>query len=173
MKDRLGQFLYRQRRRAVWPYLQGRLLDVGCGLNALAREYGNGVGVDVYDWGDVDFVVEDSSRLPFADAGFDTITCLAALNHIPNRVEVLAEMFRLLKPDGRLLVTMIPPGISAVWHKLRSPWDEDQKQRGIRAGEVYGITDRQMKRLIETAGFRLEKRVFFLCGFNRLYIARR
>ena len=89
MKDRFGQFLYRKRRCIVRPYICGRLLDVGCGLNRLVREYGNGVGVDVYDWGDVDLLVDDTSCLSFPDMSFDTITCLAALNHIPKILQPL------------------------------------------------------------------------------------
>jgi ubiquinone/menaquinone biosynthesis C-methylase UbiE len=35
--------------------------------------------------GSVDYVVENSAKLPFDDASFDTVTIIAALNHIPNR----------------------------------------------------------------------------------------
>ncbi len=42
----------------VLKHVRGRLLDIGCGKNRLARAYrekgGDGIGVDVYDWGNVD-----------------------------------------------------------------------------------------------------------------------
>ena len=75
MKDRLGQWLLRQRIRAVMPSIRGRLLDLGCGTNQLVGAYpGDGVGVDVHQWGGVDCVVDDSSDLPFDDGSFDTVT---------------------------------------------------------------------------------------------------
>src|SRR3954469_15771210 len=71
-------------------FVRGRLLDVGCGRNHLVRRYqGFGVGVDVFDWSQGALILRDSSRLPFRDGTFDTVTVLAALNHIPNRVDVL------------------------------------------------------------------------------------
>jgi 2-polyprenyl-3-methyl-5-hydroxy-6-metoxy-1,4-benzoquinol methylase len=52
------------------------------------------------------FQVADASvRLPFPDTSFDAITCIDAINHLPNRVHVIAECARLLKPGGRLLFT--------------------------------------------------------------------
>lgn len=50
-------------------------------------------------------VVNASGPLPFPDACFDAITCVDAINHIPNRPSVIAEWARLLKPGGRLLFT--------------------------------------------------------------------
>jgi len=50
-------------------------------------------------------VVNASEPLPFPDARFDAITCVDAINHIPNRPLVLAQWARLLKPGGRLLFT--------------------------------------------------------------------
>jgi SAM-dependent methyltransferase len=53
-----------------------------------------------------DFRVADAAeRLPFADGSFDAITCIDAINHLPNRPRVIAEWARLLKPGGRLLFT--------------------------------------------------------------------
>jgi hypothetical protein len=78
-----------ERLNAVFPYLHGRVLDVGAGTNTLVNRYGSGVGVDVHDWGNGVMVVEDTSRLPFEDASFDTITFIACLNHIPYREAAL------------------------------------------------------------------------------------
>ena len=58
MRDRIGRFVIAWRTRVVLPHIRGRLLDVGCGLNELVKAYtGEGTGVDVYQWGDVDLVV--------------------------------------------------------------------------------------------------------------------
>jgi SAM-dependent methyltransferase len=43
--------------------------------------------------------------LPFQDETFDAIVCIDAINHLPNRLRVLAEWRRVLQPNGRLLFT--------------------------------------------------------------------
>ena len=172
MNDRLGQFLLRWRVRTVLPHVRGRLLDIGCGSNTVARHHGqNSLGVDVHQWGNVDLVVPDTSRLPFESGSFDAVTILAALNHIPNRGDVLKEAHRLLRPGGRIILTMIPPTISRVWHFLRRPWDADQTERGMKQGEVWGLTPAAVRNLLADAGFvvRLEKR--FMLGINRMTLA--
>jgi 2-polyprenyl-3-methyl-5-hydroxy-6-metoxy-1,4-benzoquinol methylase len=50
-------------------------------------------------------VADATATLPFSDANFDAITCVDAINHLPNRPSVIAEWARLLKPGGRLLFT--------------------------------------------------------------------
>ena len=172
MEDRLGRFLMRKRIAAVLPHVRGRLLDVGCGTNELVKAYsGDGVGVDVYPWEEVDLVVDDASDLPYDDASFDCGTIVAALNHIPNRRQVLREVERVLRPEGRIIVTMIPPGISRVWHFLRRPWDADQRKRGMVEGEVYGLTRREVEGLLTEAGFEKEHESTFMLGLNRVVVA--
>ncbi len=164
--------MMRWRIRVVLPHIRGRLLDIGCGLNHLTRSYdGEGIGVDVYQWGDVDLVVQDAVALPFPDGTFDTVTIIAALNHIPNRADALREARRVLRDNGRIIVTMIPPVTAGMWHTLRKPSDADQRERGMKGGEVYGLTAREVRRLFEESGFRLLHEQRFMLGFNRLTVA--
>jgi ubiquinone/menaquinone biosynthesis C-methylase UbiE len=44
-------------------------------------------------------------RIPFDDATFDAALCIDAANHFPDRLHVLKEWTRLLKPGGRVLFT--------------------------------------------------------------------
>jgi SAM-dependent methyltransferase len=44
-------------------------------------------------------------RLSFPDGSFDAITCVDAINHLPDRVATLREWTRLLRPGGRLVFT--------------------------------------------------------------------
>ena len=46
-----------------------------------------------------------AEQLSFGDASFDAITCIDAINHLPDRPRVLEEWCRVLKPGGRLLFT--------------------------------------------------------------------
>jgi SAM-dependent methyltransferase len=53
-----------------------------------------------------EFCVADAAgQLPFPDVRFDAITCIDAINHLPDRLRVISEWARLLKPGGRLLFT--------------------------------------------------------------------
>jgi ubiquinone/menaquinone biosynthesis C-methylase UbiE len=173
MRDILGKCLVNLRVKNVLPYLKGDLLDIGCGTNELVRRYGKGTGVDVYQWGDVNLVVEDTANLPYEEESFDTVTIIAALNHIPNREGVLKEANRLLRKDGIIVITMIPPTISRVWHFLRRPWDADQKERGMVLGEVFGFKQDEVRRMIENAGFKIVLEKPFMLNINKITVAKK
>jgi len=170
MNDFLGKQLEKWRIHVVFPLVQGKLLDIGCGNNRLVRKYGNGIGVDVFNWGDIDLLVSDTSELPFKDEEFDTVTIVAALNHIPNRYAVLKECSRILKRGGQCIITMLPPLLSKVWHRLRGTLDADQRKRGMREGEVYGLTKGEIIDLLSKNGFILIKYSRFMLGINSLFL---
>jgi SAM-dependent methyltransferase len=46
-----------------------------------------------------------AARLPLEDASVDVVTCFDAINHLPERLRVLIEWRRVLRPGGRLLIT--------------------------------------------------------------------
>ena len=102
------------------------LLDIACGsggpaLRIAERTGCSVVGIDVHEQAiatanslaaqrglaeHAQFQVADATtQLTFPDAGFDAITCIDAINHLPNRPSVIADWARLLKPGGRLLFT--------------------------------------------------------------------
>ena len=163
-----------ERIEACLPYCTGPLLDVGCGFNELVRRHGDGVGVDVYPWPEIDILC-DTRRLPFRDASFDTTALLAVLNHIPpqNREAVLKEVHRALRPAGRLLVTMLDPITGRIIHRLRFRQDPDQHERGMLEEEDYGLWDSEVRGLLEESGFRVERRGRFVFGLNNLSVATR
>lgn len=159
-----------ERLRAVWPQLQGRVLDIGAGTNTLARLYGpTALGVDVHDGGGGAQVVPDTRHLPFPDQAFDTVTFVACLNHIPYREAVLREAWRVLRPGGNLVATMIGRLVGAVGHRIW--WYSEEKSRGMVAGETWGLNVAEMVALLEGARFRLRLHERFLYGLNHLYVA--
>ena len=174
MKDKLGQYLLNWRVKIILPHIEGYYLDLGCGTNEITKAYsGKGIGVDVYPWEGVNQVVEDTSKLPFDDKTFDTISIIAALNHIPNRGEVVKEINRILKDDGKLIITMIPPRFSRVWHFLRKPWDADQYERGMIEGEVYGLSIKEIKNILSETGFEIMFKKKFMFGINNLLLIKK
>lgn len=66
---------------------------------------------------------------------------------------------------------MIPPGLSAIWHRVIHPWDPDQHGRDLHEGEVWGISNDEMHDLFKRHGFRVERRERFVFWLNNLYVA--
>lgn len=48
----------------------------------------------------------DGCYLPFADESFDCVICAELLEHIRNPIDVLKEVYRVLRPGGTLLLTV-------------------------------------------------------------------
>jgi SAM-dependent methyltransferase len=92
------------------------VLDLGCGAGDsvdLFRSLEPGVRwtgadlerspeVDRRTRSDADFVSFDGERLPFADASFDLVFCKQVLEHVRRPPPLLAEVARVLRPDGWL-----------------------------------------------------------------------
>jgi SAM-dependent methyltransferase len=159
------------RHRVVLPFVRGRLLDLACGYNNLSRAHGFGLGVDVFPWEGIDIRIGDAAQLPFRDGSFDTVSVVAALNHIPNREAALLAVMRVLRPGGIFLATMIGPRTGRLAHLF---FRQDEARRGgMRRGEVDGISPSAMRALLQQAGLKLVREVPFQLGLNRLYVARK
>tara|TARA_R110002095_G_scaffold206996_1_gene191508 strand:+ start:3240 stop:4061 length:822 start_codon:yes stop_codon:yes gene_type:complete len=97
-----------------------RLLDVACGTGLVAREAksrlgdtGAVTGLDCNDGmlavaarlaPDIDWKSGVAEDIPFADARFAVVTCQFALMFFDDREKALQEMWRVLRPGGRLVV---------------------------------------------------------------------
>lgn len=150
---------------------QGRLLDIGCGANNFVKSYGNGVGVDVAAWKGCDVVIKDAAKLPFKAKEFDTVSYLACLNHIPNRDDSVKDAARVLKKNGRIIVTMITPRMGAFIHWWRFRNDPDHQERHIdHAHELMGMSSQHVTNILESAGFTNVRRKRFVFGMNNIYI---
>jgi len=74
-------------------------LDLSVGMLRAGRQQGG-------SWpGRVQWLRAPADRLPFGDAAFDAVTCLEALEFMPDARAVLAECVRVLRPGGLLLTT--------------------------------------------------------------------
>ncbi len=74
----------------------------------------------------------------------------------------------MLKSDGRLILTNLTPVISTIWHKF-AYWDQDQHQRGMKEGEVYGLSRSDIERMLSQAGFAIAEKRRFSWGLNTIY----
>lgn len=159
-KDVIGSVLSRWRTEKVSNFVKGRtLVDLACGDNRLVRHLGFGKGVDIKDYGDVDIVHADFTRLPFEDGSVDTVTILAALNYFDNPEATLRDIRRILKEDGVLIVTFLKKTVSTIWHKLRD--------RGL---PRVAFSESELTALAKAAGLRITKKSHFMLGLNCVYV---
>lgn len=96
---------------ALPRHARGDLLDLGCGQAPLYAGYrSRATSVTTSDWkaAPVVDVVADLTAvpLPFDDAAFDTVVLSDVLEHIPTPGALLADVARVLRPGGTLLLNV-------------------------------------------------------------------
>ena len=103
--------------KAIDPQVGERILDVACGTGtssaSIARTGATVVGLDFSagmlvqarkKHNGVEFVLGDAEKLPFVSDEFDAVTVSFGLRNVNDPKVALAEMFRVLKPGGRLVI---------------------------------------------------------------------
>lgn len=106
-------------------HISGRVLDVGCGQKPYRKlfnvvEY---IGIDIDQSGhdhkneDID-VFYDGRVIPFSNEYFDSIISNQVLEHVFNPNEHLSEINRVLKFNGRFLLT-----VPFMWDEHEQPYD--------------------------------------------------
>jgi SAM-dependent methyltransferase len=96
-----------------------RVLDVACGPGhiaaAAAAKGAKPVGLDAAEgmvavararYAEIEFQRGDAERLPFGDASFDAVVAGFVVNHLPRPERALAEFARVVRPGGRVAVTV-------------------------------------------------------------------
>ena len=162
---------YRGRRRIVRSVLDGvdlpsaaRLLDAGSGsgrtLDDLAR-YGKVAAVEMEPLGveaarargHSDVALAPVEEIPHPDGSFDVVTCLDVIEHTPDDVRSLAELRRVTRAGGTLIVTV--PAYPRLWSR------HDELNRHYRR-----YTRRALRTAAEAAGWRVQR----LTSFNAAYL---
>ncbi len=106
----------------VLPECSGTVLDVGCGAQPYRVLLGAGsayVGIDTADatahfgYQTPDTLYFSGSLWPVGDASADVVLCTETLEHVLDTRQFLSEMARVLRPGGRVVLT-VP--FAARWH---------------------------------------------------------
>jgi ubiquinone/menaquinone biosynthesis C-methylase UbiE len=205
--DRVEQDRYRQQywQRDFFDY-QGyagkSVLEVGIGLGTDIRQFALAgaevAGVDITDkhleltaqnfasmGKSIDLRKADAAAIPFPDASFDGVHSFGVLHHIPDVENVLAEIYRVLKPGGTLQCAVYHNrSLSAFALVVRSIlngelFDSEMGWEGTKAQIESGADGKgirpyvklyskgEWRRTVENAGFVTEKMAIRQIQFER------
>ena len=73
-------------------------IDLSPAMLAIARDRAEALGLEA------DLREASAEALPFPDASFDTVACTVSLCNIPGDRAAIAEMYRVLRPGGQLIL---------------------------------------------------------------------
>jgi ubiquinone/menaquinone biosynthesis C-methylase UbiE len=163
-----------RRRRLVRAALAAapgdRVLDVGCGPGFYCAELAEEVGLDgsivgldastqmlslaerrCEDYENVALHQADATTLPVADASFDAAVCVQVLEYVADVAAVLAELYRVLRPGGRVVVWDVD-WATVSWQSL-----EPARMKRVLRGWEHHLTHPSLPRTLapalRTAGF--------------------
>jgi len=185
--SKVGDLSFRRRIITLLGYLDiqssDKVLDAGCGegfyLMLLDKVYGCQVlGLDndpkilerakkwVKEKSNIKFAVGDVTNLPFENESFDKIILSEVLEHVPEDRKALSEIYRVLKKDGILGITVPNHNYPLLWDPLN--WIREHLGLGHFSpesgffGGIWAMHRRlyhfsEIRKLVEDAGFRIEK----------------
>jgi len=146
--------------RAVAGRTSPMLLDCGCGTGANVswlREFGDAYGFDL-TWNGLELGRQmgrqrmaraSIAQIPFPTGRFDVATSFDVFQCLPDPVEraALSEMYRVLKPGGRLILNV------AALELLRG-------SHAALSEEVRRYTPARLRQAVEDAGFTIDRLTF-------------
>lgn len=150
-------------RRVVRPPAKARILEIGCGTGHNLKMFSRFGRVEATELNETARKLASdrlgrkvrSAALPdlsmFKSSSFDLVALLDVLEHIPDDRQALRAILELLKPGGKLLVTV--PGNPWMWSAHDVSHHHHRRYRKA-----------QLRRLAEEAGYEVE----LLSPFNTL-----
>ncbi len=110
---------------------------------------------DAHDPHTTGFSVGDAAALAYEDDSFDAIICSEVLEHLPDYNAALAEMRRVLKPDGRLCITVPHAWPERLCWQLAPPPEGYPFQPG---GHIRIFDQTDLRYSVEQHGFQMTRR---------------
>ena len=142
-------------RPIIGNFQNPKILDVGCGTGSLTKSltpFGDVYGFDISETavyfcrqqGLYNIKVGDINNLPYEDNFAEIIVCSDMLEHVDDDIHALKELYRVLKPNGRLVITV--PAHKFLW----SVHDEALSHR-------RRYTKRELNYKLKSTGFVVER----------------
>jgi SAM-dependent methyltransferase len=143
------------------------LLDTGCAEGLYMREVQSlvrqAVGLDLsyaklvrgaalaHPYAHLHFSVADLEQIPFASGSFDLVLSVEAIEHVPDHRAAIAELHRVLKPDG-VLVVSVPTEKDELGGVYKTPLDWRHK-----SGHLHSFSRGEFAGLLSETGFSGER----------------
>jgi SAM-dependent methyltransferase len=135
------------------------ILDVGTGTGGnlmMFSKLGKSFGIDACDQAielcnkrELENVIQcPIERIEYEDRTFDIITCLDVLEHLPDTVGALLELKRILRDDGKIIITV--PAFKILWSQ------HDEALCHFRRYERSSLSDD-----LREVGLKIEKMSYF------------
>lgn len=150
----------------------GNILDIGCHdgtfLSLVKNRNNNFYGIEASDWGarqarkkgiDVrQYFFDDQTKMPYEGEFFDVVVAGDIIEHIFNTDFFLDEISRVLKPDGKLLIST--PNLASFGRRVMlflgmSPIIEISPNEPDSVGHIRYFTFSSLRKLLEKNNFRV------------------
>lgn len=146
------------------PEPKSSLLDIGCGTGILLEQilnrnnqnklYGIDISPGMIDkarkklGNSASLKVGSANSLPYGNNSFDYVTCCTSLHHHPDTEQSIREMYRVVKPHGKVAILDIyTDGLA---RKIIYRLDNFI----FREGRTFAYTSTQMRMFFEKDGFK-------------------
>ncbi len=161
--------------------LKPPVLDLGCGDGFFAQTvFGHlDTGIDM-DEGEVSRAVKrgtydkamvvDATKMPFKNGSFNTVISNCVMEHIPDIEKAISEVHRVLKPGGRLIITVpsecfdndsfFQKIFKAVGFNQAAQWYN--RALNLIAKHYHVRDQKSWKKWFEKAGLKLEKSEYIM-----------
>lgn len=136
-------------------------IELSAEMLAIARQRAAEIGLHA------DLRPGDAQGLEFADASFDTVVCTFSLCSIPDDRQAVAEMKRVLRPGGTLLLIDHVPSTTRLWRGIQ--WLLEQVT--VRAEGEHFL--RRPLELVQAEGFEIEFAERLKAGIVERVVARK
>ena len=178
----LEYLLFRSLRRRLYPFLRGRILEVGAGTGVNAPLYAPSVELVATDLSEpmlrqarrrpmrarACWVQADAESLPFAESSFACVAASLVFCSIKNPQIALSEIWRVLQPGGSLVLLEHVRGQDGLarWltDVLESPWHRFSASCHL---------NRDSAAAVERAGFRITCAPRYRMGLVQIIMARK
>lgn len=156
--------------RWLRPRKNERILDIGCGEGTydyrIALRGARVFGFDLnrgqlhraaasHKTPLTGFFCADAGAFPLRSGQFDTVMSLCVFEHLPDDRQTLREMWRVLRPGGRILLTLDSLSLERIGETWR---DAHRERHSVR--QFY--THSTVESLLEASGFKLERYRYLL-----------
>jgi|GEM_PF-748958 len=153
------------------PNPNEKICDIACGCGEYDKKLlargSNVVGVDIDPRSikvaknlvrDGEFIISNAEKLPFKSNTFDKVISVCALEHFEDDRLAICEMYRILKPNGYLVLTVD----SFTYKNIRK--DVLNAHRGKNfVVNYYKLSE--LKDILEKYGFEIKNKKYFVNSF--------